>query len=155
MKKGLLITVLAAIAAIVAALIFSTYIGEPHPERARWVLADETVAWLGRGCVELQFEGRQPAIETALSGQEAIVRFNDAAETRFTGRLRGRSMVVRQTLPTTETGRFCGQDLQVQLQLRISGDDPQEVVGSWRALGCDMCRTRSFSAVREDLPWSR
>lgn len=155
MKKGLLITVLAAIGAIVAALIFSTYIGEPHPERARWVLADETVAWLGRGCVELRFEGRKPAIETSLSGQEATIRFNDNDRTRFTGRLRGRSMVVRQTLPTTETGRFCGQDLQVQLQVRISGGEPPELVGSWRALGCDMCRTRTFRAIREDLPWAR
>lgn len=141
---------IAAIVLAGAIVIYSRY-GAPLPDRAQWQMSDQTMAWLGRGCADIDFSGGvRPGFETVVDGMEVTVTFNDEARTRFSGRLHGRALAVRQTLPTTEVGRFCGSDIQVHMHLRVSRAEPHHISGNWRLSGCDLCKDRRIEATLVD-----
>jgi len=116
-----------------------------------WRLDAETQEWLPRACVVLDFEEhKEPGFEVEQRGDEYRVRLNDRRGTTFHGAARDGVFVSRQIIPTTTTGRFCGNTTTLLLRLNLRGSEPGTLRGVWQTPDCGVCPDRVFGGERLD-----
>lgn len=114
--------------------------GAPDVDGA-WVFAETTLDGFTRSCAPLLFDG--PATFTADRRPTGRVRlaFGDLDGTMLTLRATAPDRLAgRLTMPTSEIGRVCGRELQVDVRLRVEGTgSEQTLVGRWQPADCAIC----------------
>jgi hypothetical protein len=142
----LIVLAIAAIAyTVVDRMLFSreaTFAGE-------WSIDTETAEWLGRTCAYMEFEDdTNRRLEITRSNDDVVVLFNNRMATSFVGRQSGGRVSARQMIAATETGRFCGDPLLVQMQMSIRTIEPDILRVRWSLPNCDVCPDQRFTAQR-------
>jgi hypothetical protein len=114
-----------------------------------WRLDAETRDWIPRACVVLTVADPATAsIEVVEEGSHVVVRLLATPSIPFTGRFRDQTFEGRQILATTASGRFCGSQTAVRLQLGLDRGDASVLSGTWSTPDCDVCPDRRFVAHR-------
>lgn len=112
-----------------------------------WTVDAETQEWLPRACVVLDVSNPARATFDLTHEDDALyVHFRNPARTVWRSAVRNGAFEGLQILPTTETGRFCGRETPVRLELREVR--PGILRGVWRTPECDVCPDRHFGATR-------
>lgn len=151
MKKAVIVSLIALVIGGIAYAVSQRFLLPAEDVFVgEWVLDPETTSWLGRTCALMEFPDGPPRIEIDLRNGDVAVRFNNRLETVFVGRMQTGRVVARQMIPATDTGRFCGDPLNVRLRLNIGVLEPDELQGHWRIPGCDVCPDQSFNATRAE-----
>lgn len=114
-----------------------------------WTLDEETVDWLPRSCIDHAFdENSEPGFDILSQNDLLIVQFRNGYKTTWIGDIKNRRFTASQILRTSTSGRFCGSETRVRIQLKFTESESDSLTGIWQTPQCSVCPDRHFGAVR-------
>jgi hypothetical protein len=115
------------------------FLGEWHLDEA---------SSINRGCFSLDLDGSIAKFEIIKHKNNYLVRFNNKTNTSWQSALRRKSINASQILNTSKMGRFCGEQTEVRLILRLDPKSQNRIIGKLEALTCTPCPAIEFIAHR-------
>lgn len=115
------------------------FLGEWHLDEA---------SSINRGCFSLDFDDSIAKFEIIKHKNNYLVRFNNKTNTSWQSALYRKSINASQILNTSKMGRFCGEQTEVRLILRLDPKSRNRIIGKLEALTCTPCPAIEFIAHR-------
>lgn len=104
-----------------------------------WMLKDDSNSAISFGCISLDLDGPIAKFEITKHKTNYLIKINNRTNTTWQSALSKKNISGSQILNTSEIGRFCGEQTEVRLILRLDPESRDIIKGILETPTCSPC----------------
>lgn len=115
------------------------------PKFSIWQLDVKTHQNIIHQCVVTDFKSNPATFTLKRLGDDLLLQFNGMHYV-WVSSAGKKHFYAKQLMKSSNSGRFCGNHIEVSIYFIVTGSDQNQIKGIWRTVNCDFCPKIEFIA---------